>query len=202
MWLSWPIHTGPQPLLLQNLYSFYSTMHQAPVPWLSPPTSGRQESVFLSESVLWNCNSVVSGIIPLCPYFALILGRLPSLLVFSVPNLPSSLYFILFYFFSGCACGMWKFPSQGLNLCHTSHLSRCSDDARSLTHCASRDLCGFVFRFIFHLWYLISVNNCAKVLLKHICLKNQIHLKKTSHNYWEMSKIMKTRYMWSNLGKH
>lgn len=31
------------------------------------------------------------------------------------------------------ACGMQKFPSQGLNPCHSSGLSHCGDDARSLT---------------------------------------------------------------------
>ena len=38
------------------------------------------------------------------------------------------------------AQGMWKFLDQGLNLCHSSDKSCCSDNARSLTHCATREL--------------------------------------------------------------
>ena len=38
------------------------------------------------------------------------------------------------------ARGIWKFTGQGSNLRHSSDLSRCSDDARSLTRCATREL--------------------------------------------------------------
>ena len=44
----------------------------------------------------------------------------------------------------GCAHGMWKFPGQGLSPCHSSHPGHCSDKARSLTHCASRELSGYL----------------------------------------------------------
>ena len=47
------------------------------------------------------------------------------------------LYFILFF---GHAHSMWKFPDQGLDLCHSSDLSCCSDNARSLTCCTTREL--------------------------------------------------------------
>ena len=40
----------------------------------------------------------------------------------------------------GCACSMWKFPGQGLKLCHSSNWSLGSDNARSLTCCATRKL--------------------------------------------------------------
>ena len=41
---------------------------------------------------------------------------------------------------------MWKFPGQGLNLCHSSTLSRCSDNTGSLSHCATRELLDvFIF---------------------------------------------------------
>ena len=30
--------------------------------------------------------------------------------------------------------GVWTFPGQGLNPCHSSDPSHCSDNARSLTH--------------------------------------------------------------------
>uniref|UniRef100_A0A287AWW6 Neurofascin n=1 Tax=Sus scrofa TaxID=9823 RepID=A0A287AWW6_PIG len=36
---------------------------------------------------------------------------------------------------------IWKFPGQRLNLFHNSDLSCCSDDAESLTCCATRELC-------------------------------------------------------------
>jgi len=39
-------------------------------------------------------------------------------------------------FFLGHVCGMWKFPGQGLNLCHSSDLSYSSDNTGSLTHLA------------------------------------------------------------------
>ena len=53
----------------------------------------------------------------------------------------------LFIFFNlklfknfGCHCSMWKFPGQGSNLCHSSDPSCCSDNTRSLTYCATREL--------------------------------------------------------------
>lgn len=39
---------------------------------------------------------------------------------------------------SGRARGTWRFPGQGADLRHRSDLSRCSDSARSVTHCATR----------------------------------------------------------------
>ena len=48
----------------------------------------------------------------------------------------SPLVFISLIFF-GHTCGMWKFPGQGLNSCHSSNPSCFSDNARSLTHSAS-----------------------------------------------------------------
>lgn len=40
----------------------------------------------------------------------------------------------IFWILGGCALGMKKFLGQGSNLCHSS------DNARSLTHCATREL--------------------------------------------------------------
>lgn len=37
----------------------------------------------------------------------------------------------------GHARGMWKRLGQGWNLCHSGHLSRSSDNARSLTPCTT-----------------------------------------------------------------
>ena len=86
--------------------------------------------------------------------------------------LPFFLLLLLFFFFNfyffGCACSMWKFPGQGSNLCHSS------DNIRSLTHWATREIpvlcfvcsslpllpysfvCGFMFLFwgCFFFWYL------------------------------------------------
>ena len=41
-------------------------------------------------------------------------------------------------FFLVCTLGLRKFPGQDSNPCHSSHLSCCTDKARSLTRCASR----------------------------------------------------------------
>jgi len=53
-----------------------------------------------------------------------------------------SIYIGLFYLiFWPCK---WKFPGQELNLYHRSGQSHCSDNAGSLTHCATRELlCKF-----------------------------------------------------------
>ena len=50
------------------------------------------------------------------------------------------------FIFSGVHI-IWKFPGQGLNLHHSSNPGHCSDDAASLTCCAT----GNSF-FIFLLW--------------------------------------------------
>ena len=42
--------------------------------------------------------------------------------------------------------GMWKFPGQGSNLCHSSDPSGCSDNTGSLTH-TTRELIFFYFSF-------------------------------------------------------
>ena len=47
---------------------------------------------------------------------------------------------IVCLFVFGHAHGMWKFPGQGSNTQHSSDTSHCSDNARSLTHCATREL--------------------------------------------------------------
>ena len=42
--------------------------------------------------------------------------------------------FFIFFIFFGRDCSVWKFPGQGSNLRHNS------DNAASLTHCATREL--------------------------------------------------------------
>ena len=46
-------------------------------------------------------------------------------------------FFLLFF---GHTCSMWKFLGQGSNPCHHSDPNRCSDNAGSLTCCATREL--------------------------------------------------------------
>ena len=52
---------------------------------------------------------------------------------------PSS-WFLFSSFLSGCTWGRQKFPGQRLNPCYNSDLRHNSDNARSLTHCATREL--------------------------------------------------------------
>lgn len=61
------------------------------------------------------------------------------ILLFSLfePSLRPS--FLSFFFFSGHALHTWEFP------CHNSNIRHCSDDARSLTHRATRELQNQVF---------------------------------------------------------
>lgn len=59
--------------------------------------------------------------------------------------LPRTIFQFLpvFSFFAFCqALGMLKFLSQGSNPCHSNSLSCCSGNARSLAHCAVRELLG------------------------------------------------------------
>lgn len=49
---------------------------------------------------------------------------------------------VWFFFFSSFlfpACGMWKFLGQSSNPHHSNYPSHCSDNARSLTCCATRE---------------------------------------------------------------
>ena len=48
-------------------------------------------------------------------------------------------------FFFACAHGMWKFAGQGLNSWHSSDPSCCSDNAGSLTLCATGEFWGHFF---------------------------------------------------------
>ena len=51
---------------------------------------------------------------------------------------------------------MWKFPGQGSKLCHTSDPNCCSDNDRSLTHCAARNSWRlFLFSFLPLFFYFI-----------------------------------------------
>ena len=67
-----------------------------------------------------------------------------SLPVTSKPLVWTDPRIFFFFNFFGCACDMWRFPSQGSNLCYSSHPS-CTDTTRSLTHCTTRELLGDVF---------------------------------------------------------
>ena len=58
-------------------------------------------------------------------------------------KLPFS-FFLSFFFFFGHGHSMWKFPGQGSNPYHISDPSHCSDDTRSLTCCATRELLKYI----------------------------------------------------------
>ena len=47
--------------------------------------------------------------------------------------------------FFGCARGMWKFLGHGLKPCHSSDPGCCSDNAGSLTCCATRELLLLIY---------------------------------------------------------
>ena len=50
------------------------------------------------------------------------------------------LVLLIFFFFFGWALDMWKFPGQGSDQHYSSNLSFCSDNTRSLTSWAKREL--------------------------------------------------------------
>ena len=47
--------------------------------------------------------------------------------------------------FLGQTYGKSKFPAQGLEPCHSSDMSHCSDNARSLTRYTTRELQHIIF---------------------------------------------------------
>ena len=49
------------------------------------------------------------------------------------------------YIFFGHTCSMWKFLGHGWNLHHSSDLSHSSDNARSLTHCTTKNSHVLIF---------------------------------------------------------
>ena len=50
-------------------------------------------------------------------------------------------FFFFFFFFLFCpTCSMWKFMGQRPNLCHSSDPCCCSENTRSLTCCATKEL--------------------------------------------------------------
>ena len=70
---------------------------------------------------------------------ALCIGNFPAVFIFIFWLKISCVLYFYFLFFD-CTHGMWKFPDQGLNLHHSNNLSHCSDNARSLTFLAAREL--------------------------------------------------------------
>ena len=69
-----------------------------------------------------------------------------------------SFYFITVILTFGRACSMWKFLGQGL------YLSHCSDNARSLIHCTTREL---QLPNSHSLLYVIMIKFRKLILLKH-----------------------------------
>ena len=57
-----------------------------------------------------------------------------------------------FVLFSGHTCYMWNLPGQRMNQHHSSDPRHCSDNARSLSHCTTRECLDFADYFLrFHL---------------------------------------------------
>lgn len=52
----------------------------------------------------------------------------------------------------GCANSKWKFPGQGPKLCHSSHPNHGSDNAKSLTCCATKELWEIKFLCVPHMF--------------------------------------------------
>ena len=55
--------------------------------------------------------------------------------------------FFSFFFLFGHTCNIWTFQGQGSNPSHSRDLSYCSDNARPLTHCSTRELLNTFFYF-------------------------------------------------------
>ena len=53
-------------------------------------------------------------------------------------------FFLFLFLFFGLNHSIWNFPGQGLNPHHSSSPSCCSDNTRSLTHCATKELLPFI----------------------------------------------------------
>ena len=49
--------------------------------------------------------------------------------------------------------GMWEFPGEGSNLRHSRNPSRCSDNVRSLTCCATRELYLLTYLGVFFFFW-------------------------------------------------
>ena len=65
------------------------------------------------------------------------------------------------------ACGMWKFSGQGLNPSHSSSLSHCSDNARSLTHYATKELLYCILYTSF--WEFFIYSRCKPFVRYVVC---------------------------------
>ena len=70
-----------------------------------------------------------------------------------------------FRIFFGCTHGMWKFPGQGSNPCHSIDLSQCSDNTRSSTHCTTRELHNLFLKYTFEMFVLVLIPQLSLKLL-------------------------------------
>ena len=82
------------------------------------------------------------------------------------------LLFYLFIYFFGHVCRMWNFLGQGSNPWHSSDLSRCSDNVRSLTHCATRELQNTICSYMQFTAY--SFQECKYYILWDMFLKMNV----------------------------
>ena len=69
---------------------------------------------------------------------------LPGLLLFFnkfLITLQAHFLFFFFFFEGGCHdLSIWRFLGQGSDSCHSNNQSPCRDNARSLTHCSTREI--------------------------------------------------------------
>ena len=71
------------------------------------------------------------------------------------------------------AWGRWKLLGQGSNPCHSSNLSCCSDNARSLTSCTTREFFFLSFLFIFVFESQLFLLSTAIVLYRSMVVNHQ-----------------------------
>ena len=76
---------------------------------------------------------------------------------------------VQYYDFFGCTLGVWKFPGQGSNLSHSSHLSQCSgDNAESLTTRPPRNHTTWCFNICVHYELITTVKQINTFIRSNI----------------------------------
>ena len=114
----------------------------------------RRIFILLLLDEMYIFNSIWSDIL-LKANVSLLILRLDDLSIDVNGVLKSPIFLFLFFFWPHN--GMNKFPSQRLNLCHSSNLNCCSDNTSSLTCCTTRE---FLSPAIIALLFLPFVNIC------------------------------------------
>lgn len=82
---------------------------------------------------------------------------------------------------------MWKFPSQGQNPPHRSHLSQCSENAGCITHCTTRELSDSFF-----LNFVLSPRTFSFPFKRFLYVP--ISTRPSSKNYSQLSDLIAITY--------